>query len=81
MRLGFKWGPGQVVSILKVFSINLMQVSDIKGLELYYLHACRHPQMANAYMYNVISGWDSAYDEIGIKFSGKVDLIKTKKKE
>lgn len=52
-----------------------------KGLELYYLHACRHPQMANAYMYNVISGWDSAYDEIGIKFSGKVDLIKTKKKE
>jgi len=49
-----------------------------KGIELYYYHSCRHPQMCNAWMYDVISGWEGAYDEIGIKFSGKVDLIKIK---
>jgi len=42
-----------------------------KGIELHYLHACRHPQMLYAFYYQPVAGWEGAYDEIGIKISGR----------
>jgi hypothetical protein len=50
-----------------------------KGIELYYLHACQHPQMTSYWQYKVLAGWEGAYDEIGIKFSGKIDLVKDRR--
>lgn len=43
-----------------------------KGLELFWHHACRHPQMTYAYRYQSISGWEGAYSEIGVRVEVKV---------
>lgn len=42
------------------------------GIEVFWHHCCRHPQMTYAYRYQMISGWEGAYTELGIRFKGRV---------
>jgi len=49
-----------------------------KGVRLMYRHACYHPQMTYAYDYIASSGWEGAYDELSLRFEGKVPLWESK---
>ena len=45
-------------------------------VEVFWRHYCMHPQMAYMYDYVPLDGWEGAYDEIGLKIEGKINLIK-----
>ena len=48
-------------------------------LEVFWHHYCMHPQMTYMYDYVPVNGWEDAYNEIGIKIEGKINLIGGKK--
>jgi len=39
--------------------------------DIFWHHACRHPQMTYMYDYLTTTGWEGGYDEIGFKITGK----------
>ena len=49
-------------------------------VDIFWNHACRHPQMTYAFNYTTDLGWEGSYDELGIRFKGQLPLIKRKAK-
>ena len=49
-------------------------------VDVFWHHACRHPQMTYMYDYTTLKGWEGAYDELGIKVEGRIPLIRGKGK-
>ena len=45
-------------------------------VDVFWHHACRHPQMLYSYDYTTDVGWEGAYDELGISIKGQIPLIK-----
>jgi len=49
-------------------------------VDVFWHHACRHPQMTYAFSYTTDVGWEGYYDELGIKVEGQIPLIKRKER-